>query len=61
MTQSELECILAWILIGILYIFRNSHPTLKTIWYYVRLFFIILFATLFANYAKDKIKDWWKK
>ena len=27
----------------------------------IQAFFIVLFATLFANYAKKEIKEWWKK
>jgi len=51
--------LLAWGAIGLLYLLRNTNPLFKGIWYVVRLFFIVLLATLFANYAKDKVKDWW--
>ena len=29
------------------------------LWRVYKLFWLVLFATLLANYAKDKIKEWW--
>jgi hypothetical protein len=31
------------------------------LWKIYKLFWIILFATLLVNYAKGKIKEWWKE
>jgi hypothetical protein len=55
-----LESLLAWSFIGLLYLLRNVHPVLGKIWFVARWFFIILLATLTINYAKDKIKEWWR-
>jgi hypothetical protein len=55
-----LESLLAGIFIGLLYLLRNVHPVFGKIWFVVRWFFIILLATLTINYAKDKIKEWWR-
>lgn len=39
----------------------REHPIIGPIYYVVKMFFIVLFATLFINYAKKSIKDWWKE
>lgn len=31
------------------------------LWKWYKLFWIVLFATLFVNYAKKQVKEWWKK
>ena len=54
------EGLLAWGVIGLLYLLRNVHPAFGKIWFVVKWFFIILIATLTINYAKDKVKEWWK-
>jgi len=60
MTQ-EIQSLIAWGIIFVLYLLRNTHPIFGGIWYVIKWFFIILLATLFANYAKDKVKEWWSK
>lgn len=40
--------------------YRNN-PVIGPIYRIVQAFFIVLFATLFANYAKKEIKRWWKE
>lgn len=54
----QLYAFLITIVIFVIYLLRNT--PLGFLWKIVQLFLIVLFATLFANYAKDKIKDWWK-
>ena len=39
----------------------RHHPIIGPIYRIVGLFFIVLFAILFANYAKKEIKEWWNK
>jgi len=58
--QQTLEGLLVLGVIFLLYLLRNVHPIFKGIWFVVKWFFIILLATLLANYAKDKVKEWWK-
>jgi hypothetical protein len=60
MTEREIEGLCWWIAIGLLYLLRNTNPLFKKMWYVVRMFFIVLLVTLFANFAKDRIKEWWK-
>jgi hypothetical protein len=31
------------------------------LWKWYKLFWLVLFATLFVNYAKKQVKEWWKK
>lgn len=52
-----------YIVIGGVWWLRHyrHHPIIGPIYTMVELFFIILFATLFANYAKKEIKEWWDK
>ena len=38
----------------------KDHPVIGPVYHIVRLFFIVLFATLMANYVKKEIKEWWK-
>jgi hypothetical protein len=57
--KQMLEGLLLWGAIGLLYLLRNTNPIFKAIWGVLRLFFIILLATLTVNYAKDKVKEWW--
>lgn len=40
---------------------HKNHPIIGPIYQIVKLFFIVLFATLMANYLKKEIKEWWKK
>ena len=40
---------------------HKDHPILGPIYHVIRLFFIVLFVTLFANYAKKELKEWWNK
>lgn len=52
-----------YIVIGGVWWLRHyrHHPIIGPIYRVVELFFIVLFATLFANYAKKEIKEWWNK
>ena len=31
------------------------------LWHWYKMFWLVLFATLFINYAKKQVKEWWKK
>ena len=46
-----------WILCVVSFILRKQSP-FKQIWNVYKWIFIALFVVLFANYAKDKIKEW---
>lgn len=56
-----IESLLVWGIILVLYVLRNQHPVFTVIWKGLRLFFLVLLATLALNYAKDKFKEWWKQ
>jgi hypothetical protein len=43
----------------VLYLLRNT--PLGFLWKLYKGFWAILFITLFANYAKKEIKEWWEK
>jgi energy-coupling factor transporter transmembrane protein EcfT len=43
----------------VLYLLRNT--PLGFLWKIYKWFWAILFVTLFANYAKKEIKEWWEK
>ena len=55
--------ILAYIfLVATFIIYRNRHQKpYDKLWYIIKMFFIVAFATLMANYAKKSLKEWWKK
>ena len=53
-------CIATLAIVFFLYLFRHK-PVCGALWSIVKIFFVVLFATLFANYLKKEIKDWWKK
>jgi len=58
--QQLLHSLMLWGAIGVIYLLRNTHPIFGGIWWVLKWFFIVLLATLTINYAKDKVKDWWK-
>lgn len=60
-TSDELNGILILIVIGVLYLLRNTNTFFRAIWKVIATFFIVLFATLMANYVKKELKEWWKK
>lgn len=60
-TSDELHSILLFILIGVLYLLRNTNVFFKVLWKVIATFFIVLFATLMASYIKKELKEWWKK
>lgn len=57
----ETKSIICWVFLiittSVLWLLRDTK--LGFLWRVYKMFWIILFATLLANYAKDKIKDWW--
>jgi len=58
----ETKSIICWvgliIVTSVLWLLRDTK--LGFLWRVYKMFWVILFATLLANYAKDKVKDWWK-
>ena len=59
--KKEIESLFLWCVIGVLYLLRNKNPFFKSIWKFIRIFFLVLLATLTVNYAKKSIKEWWNK
>jgi hypothetical protein len=59
--SQEVKGLIYWAMIGLLYLLRNTHPIFKVTWKYTRLLLLTLLIILSANYAKNKIKDWWNK
>ena len=55
-----LFCVIFFVVMLLLYIFRHI-PIVGVLWKIIAMFFVVLFATLFANYAKKEIKEWWSK
>jgi hypothetical protein len=53
--------IVVWGSILVIFLLRNKFALCKVLWYGIKMFFIILLVTLFANYAKDSIKKWWSE
>ena len=60
-TPDECRSILLLAIIGVLYLLRNTNTFFRVIWKVVATFFIVLFATLMANYVKKELKEWWNK
>jgi uncharacterized membrane protein YkvI len=60
-TPDEWRSILLLAIIGVLYLLRNTNAFFRVLWKIIAMFFIVLFATLMANYAKKEIKEWWNK
>jgi hypothetical protein len=52
--------VIFFVIMFLLWLFRNV-PIIGSIWKIVSMFFIVLFLTLFANYAKKELKIWWNK
>ena len=58
--QQQLTTVL-WV-IGVTFVLWLLRKTpLGFLWQIYKWFWIILFATLLANYAKKSIKEWWNK
>jgi hypothetical protein len=53
--------IIFWGLVYIIYRNRNKSKDMAGLWRIISVFFVVLLATLGANYAKKSIKDWWSK
>ena len=55
-------CGLYLVIAGVWWLRKNqNHPIIGPIYYIVKMFFIVLFATLMAGYIKKEVKEWWKK
>ena len=59
--KNEIESLFLWGVIGVLYLLRNKNPFFKSVWKFIRIFFLVFLATLTVNYAKKSIKEWWNK
>lgn len=60
-TPDEWRSILLLAIICVLYLLRNTNAFFRVLWKVVATFFIVLFATLMANYVKKELKEWWNK
>jgi len=55
-------CLLYAVVGGVWWLSKyKHHPVIGPIYDIVRMFFVVLFATLFANYIKKEVKEWWNK
>ena len=59
-TLDNFYVVMFFVVVFLLWLFRNV-PIIGSIWKIVSMFFIVLFLTLFANYAKKEFKIWWDK
>ena len=50
-----------WGAVGILYLLRNTHPILNTIWSVVKLSLTILLVIITFNLVLGKLKGWFSK
>ena len=57
-TLEHFYVVIFFVVVFLLWLFRNV-PIIGSIWKLTIWFFGILFLTLFANYAKKEIKEWW--
>jgi hypothetical protein len=55
---TQFYIVIFFVIMFLLWLFR-SLPIIGGIWKIVSMFFIVLFLTLFFNYAKKEIKIWW--
>jgi hypothetical protein len=57
----ETKSLFFWVILILvtfgLWLLRDTR--LGFLWKIYKLFWVVLFATLLANYAKDKVKEWW--
>jgi hypothetical protein len=60
MTTKDVQSWIVLLIMFFIYLKRHQKPYDK-LWYIIKMFFIILFATLMANYAKKSLKEWWRK
>lgn len=60
-TSDEWKSILLLAIIVVFYLLRNTNAFFKVVWKLIATFFIVLFATLMANYIKKELKEWWNK
>jgi energy-coupling factor transporter transmembrane protein EcfT len=51
--------IVVGIIIFVMWLLRNT--PLGFLWRGFKIFMLVLFATLMANYLKKEIKEWWNK
>jgi hypothetical protein len=59
MTEEEINGIIVWSVILGAYLLRNT--PLGFIWKLLRVFLLVLLATLTISYAKKSLKSWWNK
>jgi energy-coupling factor transporter transmembrane protein EcfT len=57
--EHQLYCLIIIGVFFVAWVLRNT--PLGFLWKILRMFLIILFATLFVNYVKKELKDWWGK
>jgi hypothetical protein len=59
--SSVLLNVIFWGTLYIIYCNRTKSRGIAGLWRIISMFFIVLLATLGANYAKKSIKAWWSK
>jgi energy-coupling factor transporter transmembrane protein EcfT len=60
LTPHEITIVVALVVVTIILRLLKDTP-LGFLWRIYKLFWLVLFATLMANYLKKEIKDWWNK
>jgi len=62
MTTESVHQIYGLVMIGVVYVlYLLRHTPLGFLWRGVRIFLLLLFATLLINKFKGDLKDWWNK
>jgi hypothetical protein len=63
MSRDEYQSFIYLLVIGLitLVLWLIKDTPLGFLWKWYKMFWLVLFATLFINYAKKQVKEWWKK
>ena len=63
MNRDEYQSFIYLLVLGVitLLLWLIKDTPLGFLWKWYKLFWLVLFATLFINYAKKQVKEWWKK
>lgn len=63
MSRDEYQSFIYLLVIGVitLVLWLIKDTPLGFLWKWYKMFWLVLFATLFINYAKKQVKEWWKK
>lgn len=62
MTYEQTNQIHGLLIVAVIFVFWILRNTpLGFLWKFTRMFLIVLFMVLAANYAKKSLKEWWNK